>query len=119
MNENDIIISGQNLELTDALKQSVVNKMSKLFTHDDRIIRLRIELAYKLNKSKHNEFSAKGHIEIQGPDMVVSVESDDMYKSIDELIVKLTRKIRRRHRLERIKRGTLHKVDIPAALPKI
>ena len=119
MNENDIIISGQNLELTDALKQSVVNKMSKLFTHDDRINRHRIELAYKPNKSKHNEFSAKGHIEIQGPDMVVSVESDDMYKSIDELIVKLTRKIRRRHRLERIKRGTLHKVDIPAALPKI
>ena len=119
MNENDIIISGQNLELTDALKQSVVNKMSKLFTHDERIIRLRIELAYKPNKSRHNEFSAKGHVEIQGPDMVVSVESDDTYKSIDELIVKLTRKIRRRHRLERIKRGTLHKVDIPAALPKV
>jgi ribosome-associated translation inhibitor RaiA len=38
--------------------------------------------------------------------MVVSVESDDMYKSIDELIVKLARKIRRRHRLERIKRKT-------------
>ncbi len=119
MNDNEIIISGQNLELTDALKASVVNKMSKLFTHDDRIIRLRVELSYKPNKHHHNEFSAKGHIEIQGPDMIVSVASDDMYKSIDELIVKLARKVRRRHRLERIKRNKLHDVDIPATLPKI
>ena len=119
MNNSEIIISGQNLELTQALKDSVTNKMQKLFVHDDRIIRLRIELAYKPNKRHHNEFSAKGHIEISGPDMVVSVESDDMYKSIDELIVKLARKIRRRHRLERIKRNKLHDVDIPAALPKI
>ncbi len=116
---NDIIISGQNLELTEALKNSVTEKMQKLFTHDERIIRLRVELAYKPNKSRHNEFSAKGHIEIQGPDMVVSVESDDMYKSIDELLVKLARKIRRRHRLERVKRNKVHDVDIDAALPKI
>lgn len=116
---NDIIISGQNLDLTDSLKKNVEAKMSKLFTLDDRIIRLRIELAFKPNKSHAREFSAKGHIEIQGPDMVVSVESDDMYKSIDELIVKLVRKIRRRHRLERIKRNNPHAVEIPAALPKL
>lgn len=116
---NDIIISGQDLDLTDSLKKNVEAKMSKLFTLDDRIIRLRIELAFKPNKSHAREFSAKGHIEIQGPDMVVSVESDDMYKSIDELIVKLVRKIRRRHRLERIKRNNPHAVEIPAALPKL
>ena len=37
-----------------------------------------------------------------------------MYKSIDELLVKLARKIRRRHRLERIKR----KSETPAKLSK-
>lgn len=102
--DNEIIISGQNLDLTDSLKESVRSKMSKLFTHDDRIIRLRIELSYQPNKHHHNEFVAKGRIEIQGPDMIIAVATDDMYKSIDELIVKLARKIRRRHRLERIKR---------------
>ncbi len=119
MDDKDIIISGQNMELTQALKESVVAKMSKLFVHDDRIQRLRIELSYAPNKHHHNEFTAKGRIEIRGPDMIVSVSSDDMYKSIDELIVKLARKVRRRHRLERIKRNSLHHVDIPAALPKI
>ena len=46
----DIIISGQDLELTDSLKKSVETKMSKLFTLDDRIIRVKIDLAYKPNK---------------------------------------------------------------------
>lgn len=114
MSDNEIIISGQNLELTEALKASVTNKMQKLFMHDERIIRLRVELAYQPNKHHHNEFTAKGRLEIQGPDMVVSVASDDMYKSIDELLVKLARKIRRRHRLERIKR----KSETPAKLSK-
>lgn len=107
------------MELTDALKSVVEAKMSKLFTLDDRIVRLRIELAHKPNKSRSNEFSAKGHIEIKGPDMIVSAESDDMYKSIDELLEKLVRKIRRRHRLERIKRNNPHAIDIPSTLPKM
>ena len=34
MSDNEIIISGQNLELTEALKASVTNKMQKLFVHD-------------------------------------------------------------------------------------
>ena len=75
------------MELTESLKESVNSKMAKLFAHDDRIIRLRIELSYKPNKSHSKEFWAKGHIEIQGPDMIITVASDDMYKSIDELIV--------------------------------
>ena len=37
MSDNEIIISGQNLELTEALKASVTNKMQKLFVHDELI----------------------------------------------------------------------------------
>jgi len=119
MNNKEIIISGNNMELTQALKDDVTNKMSKIFTHDERIIRLRIELEYSPNKSKQNEFIAKGRIEITGPDMIVSAKSDDMYKSIDELVVMLARKVRRRHRLSRIKRSQIHDIDIPASLPKL
>ena len=105
MNEKEIIVSGNNLELTDALKSEATSKLSKLFTLDERIIRLRVDLQYDANKHKDNEFIARGHIEIQGPDMVVSVASDNMYKSLDLLLNKLIRKIRRRHRLEKVKRN--------------
>ncbi|MFI3291577.1 MAG: ribosome-associated translation inhibitor RaiA [Opitutales bacterium] len=118
MNQKEIIISGNNLELTQALKNDVERKMEKIFSHDDSIVRLRIELAYSPNKHKENEFIAKGRIEIQGPDMIVKAASNDMYKSIDELTVQLARKIRRKHRLDRIKRGTIKAIDIPSSLPK-
>ena len=51
--------------------------------------------------------------------MIVSVASDDLYKSIDILVDKLDRKLRRHSRLERVKRKQPHEVDIPADLPKV
>ena len=49
---DDVIISGLNMELTDAIKDSVHEKAEKLFEHDDRIIRMRVELEYDHTKSR-------------------------------------------------------------------
>jgi len=118
MNSDSILISGLNLDLTDALKEWVYEKMVKLFKHNDRIVRLHIELEYQPSRKHSGEFIAKGHIELRGPDIVVSVESDDLYKSIDTLSEKLTRQLRRRHRIEKEKRNHPHEIDLDAALPK-
>ena len=117
MNNNEIIISGRNLELTEALKQEVIAKMDKLFKHQERIIRLRVDLEYSPNRHHQNEFIAKGRIEIDGPDMVTTAASDDMYKSIDELSGKLERKIRRDRRLEKVKTKQIKNVDISNNIP--
>ena len=114
-----IIISGVHLELTEALKAKVNEKMSKLFAHEMAIIRIRVELEYNAHRNTNeNEFIAKGHIEIHGPPMVASVASNDLYQSIDKLTIKLDRMLRRRSRLERVKRKHPHQVEIPAELPK-
>lgn len=115
---NDIIISGHNLELTEALKNIVRDKSAKLFDHEEHIIRIRFELGYTQNVTKTEEFSAKGHIEIRGKPLIVQVASEDLYKSIDLVMDKLDRMLRRRSRLFRIKRKTPHDVDIPADIPK-
>lgn len=117
MNNNEIIISGRNLELTEALKQEVIAKMEKLFKHQERIIRLRVDLEYSPNRHHQDEFIAKGRIEINGPDMVTTAASDDMYKSIDELSEKLERKIRRDRRLEKVKTKQIKNVDISNNIP--
>lgn len=121
MKEKDIILSGVHLDLTEAIKAAVRDKAEKLFNHEERIIRLRVELAFNDNKKhgKEEEFMAKGHIEINGPPLIVSEESDDLYKSIDRMVDKLDRKLRRRSRLRKVKRNHLHEVDIPADLPKV
>ncbi|MBO7521947.1 MAG: ribosome-associated translation inhibitor RaiA [Opitutales bacterium] len=117
MNNNEIIISGQNLELTDALKQEVYSKMEKLFKHQEKIIRLRVDLEYSPNRNHEDEFIAKGRIEIEGPDMVISIASGDMYKSISELADKLDRKIRRARRLVKVKTKKVKNVDISNNIP--
>jgi len=119
MNTKEVIISGVHLDLTDALKRVVREKAEKLFNHEERIIRLRVELETNGHKGNQDEFIAKGHIEINGPPMVVSAKSDDLYKSIDGMINKLDRKLRRRSRLFKVKRKHKHGVEIPAELPKV
>ena len=104
MNESAIIISGVHLALTDAIKNVVNEKMSKLFEHEPSIMRIRVELAQDVCKKDQGEFMAKGCIEIQGPALVVAVYSENLYKAIDLLQDKLQRKIRRRSRLLKVKR---------------
>lgn len=115
---HDIIISGVNMELTDAIKQVTYDKVAKLFEHEGHIIRLRVELEYDKNRSHEKEFSAKGHIEIKGPPLIVCVSSDDLYKSIDQMVIRLDRMLRRRSRLRNVKRKQTHSVEIPAEIPK-
>jgi len=116
---NDVIISGNNVELTGGLRDAVQSKLSRLFAHESNIIRIRVELMVDETRSVEEQQIVRALIEIKGNDMVVSVASDDMYKSIDILVDKLDRKLRRRSRLERVKRKHTHEVDIPADLPKV
>ncbi|MDR2513311.1 MAG: ribosome-associated translation inhibitor RaiA [Puniceicoccales bacterium] len=111
-------ITGLNLNLTEAIKDHVNTKLAKVFKHNERIIRINVELEYQPSHKHQNEFIAKGQVELRGAPIAVRVESDDLYKSIDALNEKLTRQIRRRHRLEKEKRNHPHDVDIPAELPK-
>ena len=104
MNESAIIITGVHLTLTDAIKNVVTEKISKLFKHEPSIIRVRVELVQDAKRKDHGEFMAKGQIEIHGPNLVVAVYSENLYKSVDILVEKLQRKIRRRSRLLKVKR---------------
>lgn len=119
MPSNDAVrITGLNLNLTEAIKDHVNTKLSKVFKHNDRIIRINVELEYQPSHKHQNEFIAKAQVELRGAPIAVRVETDDLYKSIDALNEKLTRQIRRRHRLQKEKRNHPHDVDIPAELPK-
>ena len=119
MKQHDVIISGINMELTEAIKNMVHDKVEKLFEHDDHIIRMRVELEYDPHQATHQrEFIAKGQLEVRGNDHFASADTEDLYKSIDELVHKLDRMLRRRSRMKKVKRKVTHLVDIPAAIPK-
>ena len=91
-----IIISGIRLDLTEALKQAVATKVGKLLRHEPRIVRVRVYLEEDTSRAVDSRFVAKGHIEIGGPDIVAEAAAANGYKSIDEMVSRLDRGLRKR-----------------------
>ncbi len=93
--EAKLILRGIHLSLTDAMRTALETKAERIFRHEPRILRLRIDVERDLRKGGR-AFVAKGHIEIAGPDITASVAMDDAYAAINLLIDKLDRMLRKR-----------------------
>ncbi|HEX2855143.1 MAG TPA: ribosome-associated translation inhibitor RaiA [Opitutaceae bacterium] len=117
-NHREIIVSGIHLELTPSLKTYVREKAERLFRHEERIVRLRVELECDPKETVGTRFKAKGHVVIHGPDMNATVESDECHKAVALLVDKLDRMLGRRHQLQRVKRNHPHPVELDTELPK-
>ena len=113
-----LILRGIHLDLSDAMKASIQEKAGRLLRHEPRIDRIRIDVELDKTKTSKDHFIAKGQIEIFGPDLVASVDSDDAYKSVDLLVDKLDGLLRKRHSEKKEKRAHPHGVELDAALPK-
>lgn len=118
-NQHELIVSGIHLELTPSLKTFVSEKVQRLFRHEERIVRIRVELECDMNQAVSSRFIAKGHISIYGPDMNASVASDECHKSVSLLVDKLDRMLAKRNTVRKTKRNHPHSVELDAALPKI
>jgi len=103
-NNHELIVSGIHLELTPSLKTFVREKAQRLFRHEDRIVRIRVELECDRNEAVANRFKAKGHIEIHGPDMNAVVQADECHKAVSLLVDKLDRMLSKRHHLYKVRR---------------
>ena len=117
-NTHEVIVSGIHLDLTPSLKTFVHEKAERLFRHEERIVRIRVELECDRNGAVGMQFTAKGHIHINGPDMNASVQADECHKAISMLIDKLDRMLQRRHQLHRVKRNHPHPVEFDSSIPK-
>lgn len=93
--DSRLVIRGIHLGLTDALRSAMIAKAERLFRHEPRIIRVRVDLDRE-HRNGAPLFVAKGRIELHGPDLLASVVSNDAYKSVDWLIDRLDRMLRRR-----------------------
>jgi putative sigma-54 modulation protein len=101
---NELISSGIRLDLTPSLKNYVQEKVDRLFHHEERIVRIRLELECDAEQTPSQRFTAKGPLEINGPDFNASVTTDECHKAVSLLVDKLDRMLRRRHRLFKVKR---------------
>ena len=118
-NNHELIVSGIHLDLTPSLKFFVREKSEKLFRHEERIVRLRVELECDSKEDISVRFKAKGHVTIHGPDLNATVQADECHKAVSLLVDKLDRMLKDRHHMHKTKRNHPHPVEFDhVALPK-
>ena len=88
-------VKGKNVEITDALHEYAEEKLSKLDRHLNDATRLELELAVERNPSISDSQVAEATVWTKGPILRARESSDDMRASIDLLVEKLERQVKR------------------------
>lgn len=93
--ETKLLVRGIGLGLDGTEKAFIETKAERLFRHEPRILRIRIDVEPDV-RSRTPRFTAKGRIELAGPDLTASVTTGAVPASITRLIDKLDRMLRKR-----------------------
>jgi putative sigma-54 modulation protein len=93
--EAKLILRGLHLGLDDHARAFVEAKAERLFRHEPRILRVRIDVE-RDPRGRNENFTAKGRIEIAGPDLTATVTTGTPAGSVTLLIEKLDRMLRKR-----------------------
>ena len=90
-----LTISGHHVELTDAIRDYVKTKLSRLERHNDRITQVAVILSVEKLVQK-----AEATVHADGTELFADCEHEDLYAAIDALADKLDRQlIKRKERL--------------------
>ena len=81
-------LTGNHVEITDAMREYVISKIGKITRHFDHVIDVSVILSVEKLKQK-----AEANVHVRGKDIFVETVSEDMYASIDSLVDKLDRQI--------------------------
>jgi putative sigma-54 modulation protein len=102
-------LTGNHVEITDAMRDYVTSKISKITRHFDHVIDVSVILSVEKLKQK-----AEANVHVRGKDIFVETDSEDMYASIDSLVDKLDRQIlkHKEKNLERRNHGSLKDQDL-------
>lgn len=91
------IITGVHMEVTDAIRVYILEKMhslEKFVNHDDTSAQLNIELSKTSNHHVNGQiFQAEAILHIRGKETALKTTQDDLYKAIDVLKDMLTREL--------------------------
>ncbi len=85
----NITITGRHLEITDALRNYVNEKVARIEGHYDKINKVSVTLSFE----KFNQ-KAEATLHVTGNDIHADSVKEDMYAAIDDMVDKLDRQVR-------------------------
>lgn len=91
-----IHVNGKNIEITDAIKAYVKEKLGKVANHYDQITAIDVILTVIKNPSASGKYIAEVSCKLNGKNIHVEVSEDEsMYASIDLVADKLDRQVKK------------------------
>lgn len=91
----EIIVKGRHIEVTDALRAYAEDKVGKITKYFDQIQKIEIEFTDEKNPSIVNSKTVEVTVFPKGPILRAKESSGDMYASIDMVVDKLDRQVKR------------------------
>lgn len=90
-----LLLRANDVDLRDTEKAMIETKANRLFRHEPHILRLRIQVERDL-RGRNRDFTAKGLVELAGPDLTATVTANSGLAAVTLLIEKLDRMLRKR-----------------------
>ena len=91
----NIIVSGQHLKLTDALREYAIMKCRKVEKYFDGINEIKLNLAVDDTKSEGPIHSACATMYLAGKTIRIEDEDRSLYSAIDEMLDKMIRQVKK------------------------
>jgi putative sigma-54 modulation protein len=113
-----LIVNGRNIELTDAIKAYVAEKVQRLEHHYDFIQEIHIYLGVEKNPRISDGQTAEATVVVNRAVLRVETSSEDLYGSIDKLVDKIERVLTRHKtkllgRAKSAKGESIRRVGVP------
>src|ERR671936_2605875 len=107
-------VKGKNVEVTETIRAYAEEKLRKLERHLNDPTRVEIELAVERNPSISQNHVAEATVWTKGPILRAREASADHKASIDQLVDKLERQVKRYREKRRRHRGGTAEAPVPA-----
>jgi putative sigma-54 modulation protein len=95
--DSKLNFQGVHIELTEAMRTRVHDRLAGVLRHNADIVRINIRLHHDQATSAGAHYTATAQVEIGGPDAIASAAGTDAYAVLEELAEKLSRQLERRH----------------------
>lgn len=90
-----LVINGRNIDITQAIKDYVKEKIGRIVKHNDQILDMEVTLGVTKNPSVQNNHFAEVTCFLNGAKFHVKEEAESMYAAIDLLADKLDRQAKK------------------------
>jgi putative sigma-54 modulation protein len=89
----NLLLTGQHLEISPAIRSYVENKLDRVIHHFDRIIDIAVILGVEAPSEKDKRQRAEVNLRVKGKVFHLDHYADDMYAAIDGLVDRLDRQV--------------------------